>query len=447
MRVLAIFSTSLLAVLLTSPSVHGANECRIRYAYEMGSGAGLKTFTDYKYINLGNAINIDQSRIKWVQNLRDPHVAFEFDDTLGVTDMTLGKDQRNPIGMDFINKPTLVKAICLQPQEETASVSVQAAAQKSIRKLPGRVSRQADRAAAAAFDRGGAMIGATPSIRVVGDGYFRNQQPTNAVGPNNRKPLKWGLNRITINGDHLGGITRITGLHEKASSRIVGRAPTYLHVDIRIPPQVEMHATGTARLVAGRTSTDATFGWTVTGKRRGPAANLYPIGAANGGGSRYVIYSGGSNERTANLSGQNLTFRRINLEGLCEALDPPAPTIYTIQPATPVVPLQKLPDYRWGVGVSNQDVEAHDLDGPIVVELRRGDGTIIDSRRLRSLQLGRRETFTTPRQRAVQLYRIAGDDNCWTLDDPSTADNTTTVNVDTTGVVTESDETDNERAY
>ena len=183
MRALAILSTSLLTVLLTSPSVHGANECRIRYAYEMGSGEGLKTFTDYKYINLGNAINIDQSRIKWVQNLRNPHVEFEFDDTFGVTDMTLGKNQRNPIGMDFINKPTLLKAICLTPQEETAWVSSQAAAQASIRKLPGRVSRKADRAAAAAFDRGGAMIGATPNIQVVSDGYSVTEAPANPVLP------------------------------------------------------------------------------------------------------------------------------------------------------------------------------------------------------------------------------------------------------------------------
>jgi len=254
------------------------------------------------------------------------------------------------------------------------------------------------------------------------------------------------LNRITIAGNHLGGITRITGLHEKASSRIVRRAPTYLHVEIRIPPrEVAMHSTGTARLVAGRTNTDATFGWTVTGKRQAAAADLYPIGATDV--APYIIYSGGSNERTASLSGQNRTFRRIDPVGLCEGFPPPPRTIYSSQPAE-AIPLQELPDYRWGVGVRNQDVEAHDLDGPIEVELRRGDGAIIDSRRLRSLQLGGREMFTTARERSIQLYRIAGDNrNCWTLDHPSTADNTTTVRVDTTDVVRESDETDNEGFY
>ncbi len=432
---------------------YAANECRISYAFEMGSGAGLKSFTEYKYINLGNAINIDKTRIKWVKNLRNPHVRFEFAPAIGVANITLGRNQRNPLGVDFVNKPTLLKAVCLTPQEQTAFVSGAAAAEETARKLPrqaaGTIARKTDQAAAGVMHQTGQATGVQPRINAVGDGHYQNAHPANAVAPTQQKPLKYGLNRVTIVGSHLGGITRIDGLPEKATTRFVSRAPNYLNLDIRIPTSVQLNTRGSARLVAGRSNTNQRFSWVIAGKRQAPVVDLYPITGRRAGVGTFSI---GNATRAAMLNGQQLTFRNAYPTTLCRRTNAGVAANVPVQAAI-AAPVINIPDYRWGIGVSNQDAEQHNLSGPIVVELWRGNNRL-DSRNLRNMQLqgGNRQLFTSRRpSRTLQVYRIAGDNrNCWTLENPATsllADNTVQVRVDTTQVVREANEGNNRMPY
>ena len=451
LKLLSVLSPVLMC--LVAYPAYGANECRISYAYEMGTGAGTKSFTDYKYIDLGNAINIDRARIKWVRNLQQPQVTFDFSPTFGVADITLGQNQRNPVVADFVNKPTLLKAICLTPPEESGVVAAQAAAAETVSKAPGQVARavgrKTDQARASVLDQTGNITGAQPRINAVGDGHVQNTHPANAVAPTQQKPLKYGLNRVTITGSNLGGITRINGLPAKASVRFVGRAPNYLNVDIRIPTEVPMRTAGSATLVAGRTTTNQRWSWIVAGKRSANVVDLYPITARGAGTMSYTI---GTTTRSATLNGQVRQFRQAYPTSLCARVPAGQTANAQVQPAIPV-PAIDVPDFRWGVGVSNQDAEQHNLSGSIVVELWRAN-SVLDRRTLRGMQLvgSNREIYTTRRASStIQVYRVAGDRRrCWTLDNPTdslVADNTVFVRVDTGGAVQESNEGNNQRDY
>ena len=95
------------------PSI-AANECKIEYGFNLGSGAGKKNYVEYAFINSSETKTIMKSRLNYVKNLKAPKVKFHLNG--GAKDITLNQGQVNPpayTGGIYLKPVTLEKATCL----------------------------------------------------------------------------------------------------------------------------------------------------------------------------------------------------------------------------------------------------------------------------------------------------------------------------------------------
>lgn len=113
---LASFAATVIALLLpvSSDPASAANECRIQYGWNTGN-AFNGTFQNHStstYLDAGETKSINKSRMNFVKNLNNPDVEFHLGNAQNVT---LGKNQQNPIASTYVGNVTLTKAKCLAP--------------------------------------------------------------------------------------------------------------------------------------------------------------------------------------------------------------------------------------------------------------------------------------------------------------------------------------------
>lgn len=100
-----------------------ANECKIEYGWNTGNSlAG--TFENHSktiYLNKGQTKTINKSRMNYVKNLKTRKVKFYL--SSGASDVTLDKDNRNPLVGTYTNTPKLDKVTCLNTSTSSSSNS------------------------------------------------------------------------------------------------------------------------------------------------------------------------------------------------------------------------------------------------------------------------------------------------------------------------------------
>ena len=91
---------------------YGANECRIKYGWNTGNSlqGTFKNHSNPIYLNAGETKTINKNRMNYVKNLKSEEVKFYLDNASNVT---LGKNQRNPGVGTYVGTVKLVKAKCL----------------------------------------------------------------------------------------------------------------------------------------------------------------------------------------------------------------------------------------------------------------------------------------------------------------------------------------------
>jgi uncharacterized membrane protein YgcG len=108
----AAFATAgFLAATLPTPSI-AANECRIKYSWNTGNilSGNFQNHSTTKYLDAGETVSIDKNRMNYVRNMQTPQVKFFLDNA---QDVTLGKDQQNPVAGNYVGTVKLTQAKCL----------------------------------------------------------------------------------------------------------------------------------------------------------------------------------------------------------------------------------------------------------------------------------------------------------------------------------------------
>ena len=105
---------------LSMPAL-AANECKIKYGWNTGNSlAGtFKNHSRTVYLNKGQTKTINKSRMNYVKSLKTRKVKFYL--SSGASDVTLGKDQRNPLVGTYTNTPRLDKVKCLNTSTTSSS--------------------------------------------------------------------------------------------------------------------------------------------------------------------------------------------------------------------------------------------------------------------------------------------------------------------------------------
>ncbi len=109
----------LLLVSFSSVS-YGGSECKIKYGWNTGNSFNgtFKNHSKTIYLNKGVTKKINKKRLNYVKNLKSRKVKFYLKNA---ADMTLGKNQRNPVGGTYVSKVKLVKAKCLSSSSGSVS--------------------------------------------------------------------------------------------------------------------------------------------------------------------------------------------------------------------------------------------------------------------------------------------------------------------------------------
>ena len=102
---------SLLFSFFISSAVFAANECKIKYGWNTGKtlNGTFKNHSKTIHLNKNQTKTINKKRLNYVKNLKTREVKFYIN---GVTNVTLKKNQRNPVVGTYVGTPKLVKAKC-----------------------------------------------------------------------------------------------------------------------------------------------------------------------------------------------------------------------------------------------------------------------------------------------------------------------------------------------
>jgi hypothetical protein len=113
---------TLFFIISISSPAFAANECKIEYSWNTGNSM-QGTFKNHKnsiYINRGQTKVINKSRMNYVINLKTNDVKFFL---TNASDITLGKNLRNPVIANYIGNVKLKKAKCLTPSSSSSNNS------------------------------------------------------------------------------------------------------------------------------------------------------------------------------------------------------------------------------------------------------------------------------------------------------------------------------------
>jgi hypothetical protein len=103
--------------MIGSNVANAANECRVQINYKNNKNENIN---EIRNVDKGNAADINLSGMRFVKNLKNRQVKLLFQPgTVGVYDIILENNQRNPAVGYFINPPRLQKVICLNDNEVT----------------------------------------------------------------------------------------------------------------------------------------------------------------------------------------------------------------------------------------------------------------------------------------------------------------------------------------
>ncbi len=104
---------------LFSSTVYGAG-CQIKYGWNKGNILAGTFENESKTINLskGQTKTINKNRMNYVKNLKSRNVKFYLK---SATDVTLGKDQRNPVAGTYVQTVKLKKVKCKDDSSSTSS--------------------------------------------------------------------------------------------------------------------------------------------------------------------------------------------------------------------------------------------------------------------------------------------------------------------------------------
>ena len=110
----------LLLVLLFLPAAHAKDECKVKYSWNTGNvlEGNFKNHSKTIKLDKGQTKNIGKNRMNYVLNKKSNKVKFYLDNA---SDVTLGKDQRNPAAGNYITTVKLVKAKCEGSSLKTSS--------------------------------------------------------------------------------------------------------------------------------------------------------------------------------------------------------------------------------------------------------------------------------------------------------------------------------------
>jgi hypothetical protein len=111
----------LLLVSFSSVS-YGGNECKIKYGWNTGNSFNgtFKNHSKTMYLDKGETKTINKKRMNYVKNLKSRKVKFYLKHA---SDMTLGKNQRNPGGGTYVGTVKLKKVKCLNTASSSNSSS------------------------------------------------------------------------------------------------------------------------------------------------------------------------------------------------------------------------------------------------------------------------------------------------------------------------------------
>ena len=118
-KIALIFILGLVSFSLPSISF-GANECRIQYGWNSGNtlNGTFKNHSTTLNLNKGQIKTINKSRMNFVKNLKTRQVKFYLKNASNVT---LGKNLRNPVAGTYIGNVKLEKAQCLNSSSSSNS--------------------------------------------------------------------------------------------------------------------------------------------------------------------------------------------------------------------------------------------------------------------------------------------------------------------------------------
>ncbi len=118
-------------VISGAASAYAADDCRITYTYETGSGKSLRSQTETKSIKPGQRVRLNKPGILSIANLHNPQVRFEFTPQRGVQNVTLRRNQRHPSRGTYTARPTLASAVCINPAPRTSAARTAPAAKNT----------------------------------------------------------------------------------------------------------------------------------------------------------------------------------------------------------------------------------------------------------------------------------------------------------------------------
>lgn len=103
-----------------SSVAYGGNECRIKYGWNKGNtlAGTFKNKSKTIYLNKGQTKTINKNRMNYVKNLKNRNVKFYLKNAQNVT---LGKDQRNPLVGTYVGTVKLKKVKCLGDSSGSSS--------------------------------------------------------------------------------------------------------------------------------------------------------------------------------------------------------------------------------------------------------------------------------------------------------------------------------------
>ena len=103
-----------------SSVAYAGNECRIKYGWNKGNtlAGTFKNKSKTIYLNKGQTKTINKKRMNYVKNLKSRNVKFYLKNAQNVT---LGKDQRNPIAGTYVGSVKLKKVKCKDDSSSSSS--------------------------------------------------------------------------------------------------------------------------------------------------------------------------------------------------------------------------------------------------------------------------------------------------------------------------------------
>lgn len=111
-------------ILLIAPSLASAgNECRIQYGWNTGNSLNgtFKNHSAKAYLDKGETKTFNKNRLNYVKNLKTRKAKFYLG---SASDVTLGKNQRNPAAGTYVGTVKLKKAKCLGDSSSSSSGSM-----------------------------------------------------------------------------------------------------------------------------------------------------------------------------------------------------------------------------------------------------------------------------------------------------------------------------------